>query len=30
VGKVTLREAIPLHGQFEKDTETLKTEESWD
>ena len=30
MGKVTLREAIPLHGQFEKDTETLKTQESWD
>lgn len=29
-GKVTLREAIPLHEQFEKDTEILKTEESWD
>lgn len=30
MGKVTLREAIALHGQFEKDTETLKTQESWD
>ena len=30
MGKVTLREAIPVHGPSEKDTETLKTEESWD
>ena len=30
VEKKTLREAMPLHGQFERDTKTLKTEESWD
>ena len=30
VEKKTFREAMPLHGQFERDTKTLKTEESWD
>lgn len=30
MGKVTLREVIPVHGPSEKDTETLKKEESWD
>ena len=30
VEKKTLREAMPQHGQFQRDTKTLKTEESWD
>ena len=30
VEKKTLTEAMPLHEQFERDTKTLKTEESWD
>lgn len=29
VDKVTLRRAMPPRGQFERDTKTLKTEESW-
>ena len=29
--KVTSREAMPLHGQFERDAKTVKTEvDSWD
>ena len=27
--KVTLRRAMPPRGQFERDTKTSKTEESW-
>lgn len=30
VEQVTLREATSLHEQFETDTKTVKTEDSWD
>ena len=28
--EVTLREVMPLHEKFERDTKTAKTEDSWD